>query len=95
MKVDSWGSTTQGTVGLLGRYQDTNNYYIFAYEASELRIKRKAAGTFTTLDSKALTLSLDKRYSICKEMNGSVLILYVNGKLKLSYTDTSTTLTNG
>ena len=89
-KVNSWGNTSYRTVGILGRYVDTNNYYVFAYEApGNLNIKKKAAGTMTTLVTKSYALNTGNWYNIKAVMDGSTLKLYVNGVEELTTTDNS------
>jgi hypothetical protein len=93
VKFDSWGDTTFRAIGLLGRYQNTDNYYLAVFESGELRIKVKSGGTMATLASKSYNLSLNKWYSLRLEMNGSIIRLYVNGYQEF-YLNNST-LTSG
>ncbi|MFC4777045.1 heparin lyase I family protein [Paenibacillus sp. GCM10023252] len=83
--VNAWGDNTYRTIGLLGRYRNTDNYYLVGYESpGELRIKVKSGGTMATLASKPYTMSSNKWYSFRLEMNGTNIKLFVNGYQELS-----------
>lgn len=89
-KVSAWGSSSARTVGILARYTDTNNYYLMGYEyPGELRIRKKVAGTLTTLTSKAYTLNTGTWYTMKAELNGNSLKLYINGVQQLTITDST------
>ncbi|MDQ3230853.1 MAG: PA14 domain-containing protein, partial [Pseudobdellovibrionaceae bacterium] len=88
VRVNYWGHATTQAVGLIGRYQDDGNYYLFVYEApGELRIKRKLNGELTTLKSKSFTLNMNHWYNFRTEMIGGTLRFYVDGRLELEVQD--------
>lgn len=89
VKVTSWSASTGRTAGLLGRFSNSNNYYLFIWEDNNLIIKRKVNGALTTLASKAYTLSLNTWYIFKAEMEGTLLDFYVNGTKELSASDIS------
>ena len=89
-KVNTWGNPTYWTTGIMGRYSDPNNYYLFIYEQpGQLHIRKIVGGTQTTLASKTYTFNLNTWYTFKASMNGSTLALYVNGNQELSVTDTA------
>ncbi|WP_197479927.1 heparin lyase I family protein [Paenibacillus swuensis] len=92
VRVNYWGDPTTQSVGLMGRYTDADNYYMFTYEApGELRIKKKNNSNLTILQSKAFTFNTNKWYTFRAEMNGSTIRFYVDGKLELEVQDTAFT----
>lgn len=93
VKVASWSASSGRTVGLLARYTNTNNYYLFIYEDGSLYIKKKVAGTLTNVASKAYTFNTGAWYTFKGVVNGTTLTMYVNGVQEL--TGTATGLTAG
>jgi probable HAF family extracellular repeat protein len=91
LKVNSWGSSSNRGTGIIARYKDTDNYYLFIYEAGELRIKKKVAGTMSTIGSMTFTFNGSTWYNFEAVLQGPVLKFYVNGKLQLKATDASLT----
>ncbi len=91
IKADSWGASTQGQAGLLCRYRDANNYYMFALDEEGLYIKKKVQGVTTTLGSISYTPDAGTWYTIKAELTGSSLNLYVDGVLKMIATDSAFT----
>lgn len=96
VKINSWASSGDRSVGLLARYQNASNYYILNYNATagEYRITKQVNGTFTRLATKTgVTLSTGSWHTFRADAVGSTLNLYLNGTLQLTATDSS--LTNG
>ncbi|WP_051367106.1 LamG-like jellyroll fold domain-containing protein [Hamadaea tsunoensis] len=91
LKVASWSTATDRTAGLMARYTDTNNYYLFIYEDGQLKISKKIGGTLTVLASKAYTLDTGTWYHLGASVGGSTLRLAVNGVEQLSTTTTGLT----
>jgi len=88
VKVASWATSTNRTAGLMARYRDTSNYYIFIYEDGQLKIRKKVAGTTTTVASKAFTLTTGTWYTLKGVVSGSTLTMWVNGTQQLTGTPT-------
>jgi hypothetical protein len=88
IKVASWSATTGRTAGLMARYVDTNNYYLFVYEDGYLQIKKKVGGTLTTVNQVAYTWNTGTTYTLRGTVSGSTLNLYVNGVLQVTGTTT-------
>ncbi|MBB5867321.1 hypothetical protein F4553_000700 [Allocatelliglobosispora scoriae] len=91
IKVASWATPTARTAGLMARYTDTNNYYLFIYEDGQLRIGKKVGGTLTTVASKAFALTTGAWYAFAATVTGNSLTLSVNGVEQLSTTTTGLT----
>jgi subtilisin family serine protease len=91
VKVNAWGTTGTRSAGLLTRYVDTNNYYIMVFESGKLMIRKKVAGTSSTLVSKDFTFNTGVWHTFKGVVDGNKLRLYVNGKLELSTSDSSLT----
>lgn len=91
VKVNSWGSEVFRTAGILARYVDTNNYYIFGYDVPSgvLKIKKKVGGTQIELTSKSFAFQTGTWYIMKAVLSGSSLKLYVNGTEELTATDSS------
>jgi hypothetical protein len=91
VKVASWSASTGRTVGLLARYTNTSNYYLFIYEDGQLMIKKKVGGTLSTVASKAYTFNTGTWYTFKGVVNGTSLTMFVNGNQELSATTTGLT----
>lgn len=92
VKVASWSGSTGLTAGLMARYIDANNYYLFIYEDGQLKIRKKVSGTLTTVASKAYTLNTGAWYTFKAVANGTTLTLSVNGVQQLTATTTGNTV---
>ena len=88
VKVASWATSSSRTAGLITRYTDTSNYYLFIYEDGQLMIRRKVAGVLTTVASKAYSLNQGTWYRFKGSVNGSTITMWVNGVQALSATVT-------
>jgi len=89
LEVNSWGSTSSRLVGIMGRYADYNNYYMFVYDTGQLRIRKKVSGNITDLATKNFTFSLNQTYTFKAVLDGSTLKLYVNDVEQLSTNDST------
>jgi hypothetical protein len=89
IKVPSWSSASDRLVGLLARYQNTDNYYVFGSDGANLFINRKQGGVTTTLTSTPFTLNVNQTYTFQAELNGTQLTLLVNGTPRVSANDTA------
>ncbi|MCM3626121.1 hypothetical protein M3194_01910 [Paenibacillus glycanilyticus] len=77
--------------GVIGRYQDNNNYYYLRLHAgdNQLQLYKKASGMFTLLGSVPQAVSLNTAYSLKLSMIGSTIKGYLNDVEKISVTDTA------
>jgi hypothetical protein len=91
VKVASWSAATGRTAGIMTRYTDANNYYLYVWEDGALMIKKKVAGVLTTLATTPYTLTLGTTYTFKGKVDGSALTLWVNGVQQLSTTTTGLT----
>ncbi|NQX58646.1 DUF7594 domain-containing protein [Paenibacillus qinlingensis] len=80
---------TGGETGLLARVQDENNFYLFSYNNGKLAIKKKSAGTLTTLAEKNVTLNAGAAHRMRAILNGANLELHVDGVQQLTTTDST------
>jgi hypothetical protein len=98
VEVDSW--TANGTVSLLGRYTDDNNYYRYVYDNSDQTFKliKSVGGTFTTLATKTLADVQATRYfepfdttnmRMIMEFVGNSIKCYIDSREIMSATDSS------
>lgn len=68
--------------GLVARYQDANNfYYITLRSSNQLQLKRMLNGTFSTLSTFSLPVTLNRTYRLRLEAMGRSLKVYVDGLL--------------
>jgi hypothetical protein len=89
VKVPSWSSPSDRLVGLLARYQNTDNYYVFGSNGASVFINRKQGGTTTTLASAPFSLALNQTYIFKAVLNGSQIQFFVDDVLQVSATDNS------
>lgn len=80
-------------VGLLGRYQDANNYYLWRIGNVQgnnvLQLYKKVSGTFTKLYEHYETFDAFDINTLKLVMDGSTVKGYLNGVLKASIEDSS------
>lgn len=87
IKLISTEDSADMTIGLMIRYTDINNYYLFIYENGNFMITKKVAGSITELASAPGQLTLNKWYSFRAVFNGSSLVFKVNNTPTVSATD--------
>jgi len=82
-----------GAAGILARYTDSNNYYMFRLHSGlgQVQLYKKAGGTFTLLQTAPMTVNLNTWYTLMLVLNGSSITGYVNGLQQVSVTDSSLT----
>jgi len=77
-------------VGLAARRTDASNYYYAAlYQSNALTLKRMQNGAFTTLATVSLPVVLNRTYRLRLEAIGTLLRVYVDGRLALEAHDTA------
>jgi hypothetical protein len=85
-------SGTGRWAGLAVRRTDASNYYYAAlYQSNVLTLKRMQNGAFVTLASVALPVVLNRTYRLRVEAIGTLLRVYVDGRLALEKHDTALT----
>jgi len=88
-------STKQGAAtGIIGRYLDKNNYYLFRVSPDQVQLLKKVNGTFKTLITKPYHVELEKKYNLQLSMRGGSLTGRINGADVLTHVD-STPITTG
>ncbi|WP_438446362.1 sugar-binding protein [Gorillibacterium sp. sgz5001074] len=82
----NWSDVDLGA-GLVARYQDPNNYYVFYNRAGKLEITRILNGKYTVLASRNYTMSVGEYYTFTAVLNNGALEFYVDGIKELSAID--------
>lgn len=77
-------------VGLVTRYTDANNYYYVTLRNNNtVLLRRMVDGTFTTLASADLTVTLNRSYRVRLEAIGTRLRLFVDNRLLAEASDSA------
>jgi hypothetical protein len=76
-------------IGLVARYQDASNHYLFAMdrERDYRRLVRVAGGIYTELAADSVAYDLDSDMTVSLECIGSRLRVFVDGELLFDVTD--------
>jgi hypothetical protein len=78
--------------GLLARYSDASNYYYVTLRNNNtVLLRRMVNGTFTTLASATLPITLNRNYRVRLEAIGAHLRVFVDNQLLASATDEALT----
>jgi beta-galactosidase len=76
--------------GIIGRYKDSNNFYLLRlHQSGKMQLYKKVSGTFTLLQEATATVSTNTWYTLKLVLNGSTLTGYVDGVQKVSAVDGS------
>jgi hypothetical protein len=76
--------------GLIGRYVDASNYYYITVRSSNnISLRKLSNGVATTLDTAAMPVALNTWYNLRLDIVGNKLRAYVDGRLVLEATDSS------
>lgn len=81
-------SASAADPGVVGRYSDTNNFYVLRLDSATLQLYKRLPAGWTLLGSYTSTVGA---HSIKLEINGSSLKGYLDGVLRIDVTDTSHT----
>ncbi|MGG1554892.1 family 16 glycoside hydrolase [Paenibacillus ferrarius] len=88
--VKLYDSIANNASGIVGRYADNDNYYLFRLTTTgKAQLYRKSAGSFTLLQETAMTVTTGTAYTLKLQMNGNSLAGYVNGSLMVSASDST------
>ena len=84
-------STDNDAIGVMFRYQDSDNYYRFSWYAQEKfrRLERRVDGTFKVLAQDTVPYKTGQTYKLQIIAQGSSLKVLIDGKTIFSVTDTS------
>ncbi len=85
----SMKSQNSGDAGLMFRYQDSDNYYRFVWDADAniFRLEVRTEGDLKMLATRSGNLLSTQFYTINVDVNGSAIKISVNGKAQFSVTD--------
>lgn len=76
--------------GIIGRYADNDNYYLFRLTTTgQVQLYKKSGGTFTLLQDAPMTVNINTPYTLKLTFSGSSINGFVNGSSMISVTDTS------
>jgi hypothetical protein len=93
----NFGSTTNNnSIGLLGRFSDTNNYWYMQcnINAGVVRLAERNNGTSVSRGSASYSWSTNTNYAIAMVLSGANISLYINGSQKVTYSNGNTTNPN-
>jgi len=82
-------SQDDDAIGVMFRYQDSDNYYRFSWDRSRgyRRLVKKEAGVFTLLDEDAVLYNIGQTYQLRIEAQGTSLTVSIDGSPVFSVTD--------
>ncbi len=88
-------STDNDGLGVMFRYQDSDNYYRFSMDAERgyRRLVKKVGGNFTLLAEDAFSFELGHTYEVRTVVAGDSTLIYIDGQLWKAVTDAD--LANG
>ena len=86
-------STDDDTIGVMVRYQDSNNYYRFSWDRqrSIRRLVKVQNGVFTLLAEDSVPYNQRQTYDVGVEADGSQLTVRINGATIFDVADSSLT----
>jgi hypothetical protein len=84
-------------VGLLLRVQDANNYYMYRINSTKqlLELYKSVNGVLTLVSSTPFTAQANKWYELKAYVKGNTIKAYLDGELKMEWTNPLTELTTG
>ena len=88
---------TNANAGLVFRVQDANNYYMYRIHSSnqQLELFKSVNGQLTLVNSTPFTAIEKQWYKVKAVMQGNTISCYVDGELKMEWTNPVTELTAG
>lgn len=75
-----------GDAGLVVRFQDQNNFYLMALSATQIKLFKRVAGTFTQLGS---TVTYGGSGTVRLTANGTTISVSLNGVVQIAVTDSA------
>ena len=84
-------SMDKGSMGVMFRYQGSNDYYRFAWDARDglRRLEKVQNGALTVLATDAVSYVTGEIYNVAITAKGTSLEVQINGKIVFSVTDSS------
>ncbi|WP_375525432.1 family 16 glycoside hydrolase [Paenibacillus terreus] len=88
---------TDANAGMVFRVQDANNYYMYRINSSnkKLELYKSVNGRLTSVTSTTFTAKEKQWYTVKAVIQGNKITCYVDGKLKMEWTNPATELTAG
>lgn len=92
-RVKLYTTASNAGSGIIGRYTDSNNYYLLRLHSglNKVQLYKKVGGTFSLLNEVVMTINTNQWYTLRLVLSGSSLTGYVDGVQKVSATDSSLT----
>jgi hypothetical protein len=83
--------------GIVFRVQDANNYYMYRINSTnqKLELFKSVAGQLTLVDSAPFAAAAQQWYTIMAVIQGNSIKCYLDGALKIEWTNPITELTAG
>ncbi|ULO05735.1 DUF1080 domain-containing protein [Paenibacillus sp. 19GGS1-52] len=83
--------TATGNVGLVFRYADASNYYMFRLNDAldKVELYKKTAGTLTMVSSAAVAVLPGQWTDVSVAVNGNIITAFVGGVQLIQWTDTA------
>lgn len=81
--------TTGSFVGILARYTNTDNYYMFQLGDGKYSLSKRVGATTTTLLDYPATIAVGQWYTMRLVVDGSIIKAYVDNKLIAQVSDSS------
>ncbi len=88
---------TDANTGIVFRVQDANNYYMYRINSSsqKLELYKSVNGQLTLVTSTPFAAQENQSYKVKGVVQGNTIAGYVDGELKLQWTNPVTELTTG
>jgi hypothetical protein len=88
---------TYANAGLVFRYTDANNYYMFRlnHSTQSAELYKKVGGTLTLVSSSSFVNSINQWYSLKVTITGNQITGYIDNAQKISWTNSISELTSG
>ncbi|HEY0827609.1 MAG TPA: family 16 glycoside hydrolase [Bacilli bacterium] len=90
-------NSTNGNVGILFRYADASNFYMFRLNdnGNKVELYKSVGGTLTLLSSVANTVNTGQFYTLKAVVTGNNVKGYLDGVEKINWTNGTTQLSSG
>lgn len=89
LKLEQWAPPAGADFGIIARYQDPGNYYIFLYkrDSRTIVIERKLAGKLLVLKEASIDLQAGEWHDFQATLGGRILAVAIDGKELVQISD--------